>query len=99
MPDPAVLARLEADGLVRLEGGGARTTRRFQAALARAAARLQAGGAPFDLRLPIAAALIELDGALPDEEVARRVEALLPIEEAALGGGQAGPPAPSPSSG
>ncbi len=95
MPDPALLARLEADGLVLVEGGAARTSRRFQAALARAASRLQAAGAPFDLRLPIAAALLELDGALDDEEIARRVEALLPIEAAALGG--AGPERPSHS--
>ena len=92
MPDPAVLARLEADGLVRLDGGTARTSRRSQAALARAASRLLAQGAPFDLRLPIAAALVELDAGLADEEIARRVEALLPIEAAALG--ETPPPLP-----
>jgi hypothetical protein len=37
--DPA-LRRLEADGLVRRSAGGWRTTRRFQSAMARAAARL-----------------------------------------------------------
>jgi hypothetical protein len=87
MPDGEVLAALEAEGLVRRDGDSVSPTRRWQAAMARAALRLQRQGAPWmDLRLPIAAALLELRADLPDAEVARRVEALLPIEARALGG-------------
>lgn len=86
MPERDALARLAADGLVALEPeGGARTTRRFQGALARAALRLGAAGAPWrDLRLPIAAALVELYPAASDAELAEAVEALLPIEARAV---------------
>lgn len=81
MPERDALARLAADGLVALEPGGARTTRRLQGALARAALRLGAAGAPWrDLRLPIAAALVELYPEASDAELAEAVEALLPIE-------------------
>ncbi len=91
MPDEEVLAALQADGLVAREGGRVRATRRWQAAMARAARRLALEDAPWkDLRLPIAAALVELRGDLPDEEIARRVEALLPIEAAGLPGTNAG---------
>jgi hypothetical protein len=90
MRDAEVIARLEADGVLREDGDALRPTVRWQAAMARAAIRLQAGGAPWDLRLPIAAALVELWPELPDDEIARRIEALLPIEAAAL----AGRPAP-----
>jgi hypothetical protein len=87
MPDGDVLAALEAEGLVARDAAGVRPTRRWQAAMARAALRLAAGAAPWtDLRLPIAVALLELRADLPDAEVARRVEALLPIEARALGG-------------
>jgi hypothetical protein len=93
MPDGEVLAALEAEGLVLRDRDGVRATRRWQAAMARAALRLQRQGAPWkDLRLPIAAALLELRADLPDAEVARRVEALLPIEARTLGG------APGPAS-
>ncbi len=94
MPDPAALARLVADGFVRLEPEPARTTPRWQAALARAAFALQRAGAPWrDLRLPIAAALAAHYTALPDEELAELVEALLPLEEAALAPRFGPPPA------
>lgn len=80
------LPRLEADGLLRLEEGRYRTTRRFQAAMARAALCLyHAGEGSADLRLPIAHALVELYGdALGDADVAELVEAMLPIERAEL---------------
>jgi hypothetical protein len=80
MPDGDALAALEAAGLLVREGAALRPTRRWQAAMARAARRLALEGAPWDLRLPIAVALVELAGDLPAVEIARRVEAMLPIE-------------------
>jgi hypothetical protein len=55
--------------------------------MARAALRLYEAGDPgHDLRVPIAAALLELYGSgVADEELASLVEAMLPIELAALG--------------
>jgi hypothetical protein len=86
MPEPDVLAALEADGLVAREGATVVPTRRWRAAIARAARRLALARAPWkDLRLPIAFALVELRGDLPDEEIARRVEVLLPLESRWLG--------------
>jgi hypothetical protein len=83
------LRRLEADGLVSHEGDGdvLVTTRRWQGAMARAALRLYGAGDPgHDLRVPIATALVELYASrLPDEELAALVEAMLPLEIAALG--------------
>jgi hypothetical protein len=91
MPDPdsASLVRLEADGLISLESGEARTTRRFQAAMARAASQLLALGTDCtDLRIPIAFALVAFygvhDSSLGDAEIGNLVEALLPIELAEL---------------
>lgn len=84
MPDEEILAALEAEGLVARDGAGVRATRRWQAAMARAARRLALEQAPWDLRLPIAVALVELHRDLSDEELARRVEALLPVEAAGL---------------
>lgn len=88
LTDPDVVAALEADGLVERDprdGTGLRASRRFRAALARAAARLEREGAPWrGLRLPIAVALVELRAELPDLELARRVEVLLALEEASL---------------
>ncbi|BDG06951.1 hypothetical protein [Anaeromyxobacter paludicola] len=86
MPDAAALAALEAEGILERREGRLRTTRRWQAAMARAALRLQLQGAPWnDLRLPIALGLAELEGDLPDAELARRAEALLPLERGELG--------------
>ncbi len=80
-PDREILERLEADGLVRQEPGGARATRRWQGAMARAALELYHRDAPWkDLRLPIAVALVELYGDLPDDQIVRYVETLLPIQ-------------------
>jgi hypothetical protein len=81
MSETSVLARLEADGLVRTGPGEARTTPRWQAAMARAALRLYQSDAPWqDLRLPIASALLDLYDGLADDELAALVEAMLPIE-------------------
>ena len=87
MPAPdALLATLEADGLLRPVGDGYRTTRRWQSAMARAAFRLVSAGMDGDdLRVPIAAALVEIYGdALPDERIAELALALVPIEAAEL---------------
>jgi hypothetical protein len=83
------LRRLEADGLIAREGEAtpAATTRKWQGAMARAALRLYGAGDPgHDLRVPIATALVEIyESKVPDEELAEMVEAMLPIELAALG--------------
>lgn len=85
MPDGSALEVLVAGELVRYEEGWVRTTRRWQAAMARAAARLQQSAAPWtDLRLPIAAALVENYPCMTDEALAPLVEAMLPVEEAEL---------------
>ncbi len=94
MREPAEV--LLDDGLIQRDGGRARTTPRWQAAMARAALRLQRSGAPWqDLRLPIASALLERHPDATDEELAALVEAMLPVEEAELsaawGGTFAGP--------
>jgi hypothetical protein len=92
MPEPDALERLAADGLVSIDAAGTRTTRRWQAALARAAVRLQRMGAPWrDLRLPIASALLELYPDATDEELARRIEALLPLEQGLVPAGAESP--------
>jgi hypothetical protein len=88
MDRDAAFRRLEADGLAaKLERGLPRTTRRWQAAMARAAMHLyEAGDAGSDLRVPIAAALLEIYGkTLGDDELADLVEAMLPIEARSLG--------------
>jgi hypothetical protein len=87
MSQASVLARLEADGLVRSGPDGARTTIRWQAAMARAAVRLHRSDAPWqDLRLPIAVALLETCEGLADDELAELVEAMLPLEQRELRG-------------
>jgi len=85
-PHGAALLRLEADGFVSLASGVARTTRKFQSAMARAASQLLALGTDCsDLRVPIASALLEgYGGALLDGELADLIEAMLPIELAEL---------------
>ncbi|HVI96947.1 MAG TPA: hypothetical protein VM753_23190 [Anaeromyxobacter sp.] len=94
MPDPGALDRLVAEELVVRVGERVRTTRRWQAAMARAALRLLRDGAPAnDLRLPIAVALAELHPELPDEALAELVHAMLPVEAAELAPGAAAPPA------
>lgn len=85
MRDRDPVEQLVEEGLLRHEGGRVRTTARWQAALARAALQLQRSGAPWvDVRLPIAAALLERLPDVTDEALAERVEAMLPIELAEL---------------
>jgi hypothetical protein len=88
------LRRLVADGLLQLDAERYRTTRRWQAAMARAAARLSLSGEMGgDLRLPMALALVEQYGTeTPDEQIAQFIDVLLPIEARELN-----PRAPIPS--
>ncbi len=85
MPDEeAWLRRLELDGLLRRDADRLRTTRRWQAAMARAALRLYDTPGE-DLRAPIACALIELYGdSLDDDSIVECVQVMLPIEAAEL---------------
>jgi hypothetical protein len=80
------LVALEEGGLLRREGDRLRTTRRWQSAMARAAFRLVGAGIDGDdLRVPVAAALVEIYGIDESEEhIAELVEAILPIEEREL---------------
>lgn len=83
MPDAGDVLR--SDGLIRREGDRDRTTARWQAAMARAALRLQRSGARWqDLRIPVASALLERYPGASDEVLAALVEAMLPVEEAEL---------------
>jgi hypothetical protein len=86
MPERDLRSRLIADGLLRQADADLRTTRRWQGAMARAALRLvQIGTDGDDLRVPIAAALIEIYGdTLDDEAVADAIAIILPIELAEL---------------
>jgi hypothetical protein len=81
------LARLETDGFIVASGETWRTSRRWQQAMARAAAKLYEAGDPGeDLRVPIALAMVDAySGRADDETVAELVEAMLPIEVASLG--------------
>jgi hypothetical protein len=90
----AALDRLLADGLLERTPSGLGTTRRFRAAMARAALRLVREGAEgFDLRVPITRALVELYGpGCPDEDLVLFVALLWPVETAGLVASQA----PSP---
>ena len=81
------LARLQTDGLITPDGGSLHTTKRWQGAMARAALRLYAARDPGqDLRVPVVHAMLEFYPEAPDEELAALVEAMLPVELAALGG-------------
>lgn len=83
MPEPVEV--LVAAGLLRRDGDRPRTTPRWQAAMARAALGLQRAAAPWkDLRLPIAAALVEQYPDATDGELAALVEVMLPVEEEEL---------------
>ncbi len=93
--DPVALERLVEDGLLQRTPQRLRTSPRWQAAMARAALSLQRAGAPWtDLRLPIAAALLERYPGIADAELVPLVEAMLAVEEAelpAIAGGAAPP--------
>jgi hypothetical protein len=81
------LQQLERDGLLRREQARFRTTRRWQAAMARAALRLSRTEEvrDDDLRIPIVSALLELYGeALSRERIVELVEVMLPIEAVEL---------------
>ncbi len=92
MRDPREV--LQSDGLIRREGDRLRTTPRWQAAMARAALRLQRTRAPWtDLRLPIVAALLERYPDAPDDDLAALVEVMTPVEEAELAAAWGGQPA------
>jgi hypothetical protein len=81
------LARLAADGVVERQEAAWKTSRRFQRAMARAAAALYEAGDPGDdLRVPIAVALLDVCGnQVHDEILAELVETMLPIELVSLG--------------
>ena len=83
----AALARLEADGLVFRAAENWKTSRPWQRAMARTAARLYEAGDPgADLRVPIALAMLDTYGSELDEELlAGLIEAMLPIETTSLG--------------
>ena len=89
-PEPSAdaMAVLETCGLVFREGATLRPTRRFRGAMARAAVRLMAcGDSGHDLRVPIAAALVDVLGEeVTDAEIARYVVAMLPIQAGELPG-------------
>jgi hypothetical protein len=86
--DPAAAIAAEelvAAGLLVRGEHGLATTRRWQAAMARAAARLYASEAPWqDLRLPIAMALADVVAADDDATLVRYVEVMLAVETPAL---------------
>jgi hypothetical protein len=65
--------------LIARTGDSHRTTRRWQAAMSRAALRLAARDDD-DLRVPIALALLDFYGEAPDDVLAALVDVLVPIE-------------------
>lgn len=107
MPEDAgrreLVRRLIELHVVRSDDGSLGTTRRFRAAMARAAADLvRRNEERFDLRIPVAAALLELHAAgadrsqadqeLTDEELTSLVELVLPIEARELAWREPPPP-------
>jgi len=75
---------LAHEGILTRDGERFRTTRRWQGAMARAAFELQATDEEFDLRRPIAMALVSLFGdRCDDRDLARYVAALVTIESPA----------------
>lgn len=81
------LARLASDGFIERKNAGPswKTSRRWQQAMARTAARLYAEDPGDDLRVPIAHVMIEMYDGVDDDRLIELVEAMLPIEAAALG--------------
>jgi len=81
MPEPGALERLIEAGLIERDDGALKTTRRWQSAMVRAAGRLYGDDAPFDLRKPIAFALLEVFGAETDSsELVPLVQVMLALE-------------------
>jgi hypothetical protein len=76
------LSRLARDGLICRVKDEHRTTRRWQGAMMRAASRLMVSGDDLsDLRVPVAAAIVEIyGGELGDTELTHLVEVMTPIE-------------------
>jgi hypothetical protein len=90
------LDRLAAADLIRFEGERTRTTKRWQAAMARAAFGLQRAGAPFkDLRLPVIATLVDRFPEATDDEIADLAETMIAVEEQELAPLWGGLPRPS----
>lgn len=79
------LQRLTDGGWLTRDGDVARPTRRWRAAMMRAAARLVGTDAPDDLRIPVALAMIE---AFPDEDVTPLVIAMTWVIARAEAGGE-----------
>jgi hypothetical protein len=95
LEDPSV-ERLVGDGFLKKTPEGLRTTRRWQAAMMRASAKLMGDpNALTDLRLPVAMAVVEAYGReLPDDAIVRLVEIVSLIEARELR--PAAPPATLP---
>jgi hypothetical protein len=73
-------SRLEIDGLIELGEGTVRTTRLWQASLARAAFQLFRDGEELsDIRVPIAAALAERYPGIENNDLATVVSVMFPI--------------------
>lgn len=81
-PDREVLETLARDGIVTLDAGRARTTKRWQSAMMRAIARnMRAGGDEVDVRYIIADALLEIYGPdVAEATLADTVEAMTLVE-------------------
>jgi hypothetical protein len=79
--DAGIEARLVGEGLLRAEGDALRSTPRWQAAVMRAAQRLlRQGEKGEDVRVPIAAALLELFPHASDAELAAMTLRMAEIE-------------------
>lgn len=77
--------RLQDDGFLEAAGSGLHTTKRWQAAMSRAALRLHVEGESLiDLRIPITVALLETYGDVTEEALADAVAIMLRIESAEL---------------
>lgn len=90
LPSDAIavaVSRLRSAKLLHLEMGSVRPTRRWRAAMARAALQLYAQGDPgHDLRVAIVTALVDVLGkAIPDDELVDLVETMLPLQARDLG--------------
>jgi hypothetical protein len=82
----AAVASLVAAELLVIKDGRLRTTRRWQGAMARAARQLFDAEAPFDPRMPIVCALLDIFGDThPEQELIAEVRVLLQIEGEELG--------------
>ena len=77
--------RLERDGFLERTCDGLQTTKRWQAAMSRAAVKMYSYGETLtDLRVPVAAALVERYCDADAEELAEAVGVMLRVESAEL---------------